>query len=86
MQVKRRKINKYLGMSLDYYTVGQVKITMLEYINEIIDACDKLDPTGGSTKSSAAPAILFKVHKDCKKLNAKKAVEFHQLVEKILFF
>ena len=53
-------------MTLDYTTVGQVKITMLEYINEIIDTFDKVDPTGGVTNSSATPAIIFKADKDCK--------------------
>ena len=38
---------------------------MLDYTDEIIDAFDKLDPTGGSTKSSAAPDIIFKFDEDC---------------------
>ena len=29
MQVNRGKVHKYLGMTLDYTTVGKVKITML---------------------------------------------------------
>ena len=37
MQVNWGKVHKYLGMILDYFTVGQVKITMLYYINGIID-------------------------------------------------
>ena len=49
-------------MTLNYSTVGQVKITMLEYIYEIIYAFGESDPTGGSTQSSAAPAILFEVN------------------------
>ena len=54
-------------MKLDYNTVGQEKITMLDYNEEILDASDKPDPTDGGTKSSAAPDIIFKVNKDCKK-------------------
>ena len=50
MQVKRGKVQKYLGMTLDYYTIGQVNITMLDYIDEILDAFDKSDPTGCGTK------------------------------------
>ena len=79
------KFQKYLGMILYYTTVGQVKITMFDYIDEILDIFDKSDPTGGGTKSSAAPAILFKFDKYRKKINAKKTVEFHHLVSKILF-
>ena len=41
VQVNRGKVHKYLGMTLDYYKVGQVKITMLDYIDEIIDSIDK---------------------------------------------
>ena len=85
IQVKHRKFHKYLGMTLDYSTVGQVNITMLDYIDEILDAFDKEYPAGGGTKSSAAPAITFRFYKDCKNLNSKQAVEFHYLVEKILF-
>ena len=72
--MNRRKVHKYLGMKLDYSIVGQVKITMLDYINEILNTFDKSDPTGGSTNSSAASAIILKVNKDCKKLNSKQTV------------
>ena len=71
MQVNRVKVHKYLGMTLDYYKFGQVKITMLDYIDEIIDAFDKAYPAGGGTKSSYTPDISFKVDKYCKKLNTK---------------
>ena len=54
-------VKKYLGTTLDYTTVGQVKINMLDYIAEIIDAFDKTDPTGGGNKSIYAPYIILKV-------------------------
>ena len=57
---------------------------MLDYIDEIINAFDKADPMCVGTKSNAAPVILFKVNKDCKKIYAKRAVDFHHLVAKIL--
>jgi uncharacterized Fe-S cluster-containing protein len=41
MAVSQGKIHKYLSMTLDYSVRGQVKITMLEYVNEIIAAFDK---------------------------------------------
>jgi hypothetical protein len=41
MTVSRRKIHKYLGMMLDYTIPGQVKITMLDYVDEILAAFDK---------------------------------------------
>ena len=41
MQVNCVKVHKFLGMKLDYTTVGQVNITVLDYIDEIIDTFDK---------------------------------------------
>ena len=85
MKVNRGKVHNYLGIKLDYIKLGKVKITMLNYIDEIIDAFDKEDTTCGGTKSSAAPAVLFKPNKDCEKINAKKVVEFHHRLAKKLF-
>jgi hypothetical protein len=59
MTVSRGKLHKYLGMTLDYTVRGQVKITMLNYVDDIITAFDKAEPKGGRTKSSAAPNSLF---------------------------
>ena len=50
IQLNCKKVHKYLGMTLYYYTVGQVKIIMLDYIDDIFDTFDKSDPTGGVTK------------------------------------
>jgi hypothetical protein len=61
MTVSRGKIHKYLGMTLDYTVRGQVKITMFDYVGEILTAFDKAEPKGGVTKSSTAPDSLFKV-------------------------
>jgi hypothetical protein len=82
MTVSRGKVHKYIGMTLDYSVPGQVKITMLDYVNEIPAAVDKAEPTSGDTKTSAAPDSLFKVDEDCEKLTQAKAVEFHNLVAK----
>jgi hypothetical protein len=81
----RGKIHKYLGMTLDYSVPGQVNITMLNYVDEILAAFDKEEPKGGGTKTSAAPDSLFKVDEDCEKLAQAKAVEFHNLVAKTLY-
>ena len=53
-------------MTLYYSMVGQLNITMLDYINKILDTFDRAYPTGGSTKSSSALDIRFKVELDCK--------------------
>ena len=36
MKLCRRKVHDYLGMNLDYTIKGEVKITMIPYIKEMI--------------------------------------------------
>ena len=62
MAVSRGKVHKYLGMTLDFTTRGQVKVSMLEYIEEILTAFVKAEPKGAGTKSSAAADNLFTVN------------------------
>jgi hypothetical protein len=85
MTVSRSKIHKYLGMTLDYTVCGQVKITMFDYVDDILTAFDNAEPKGGGTKTSAAPDSLFKVDESCVKLDKNKDVEFHNLVAKTLY-
>jgi hypothetical protein len=85
MTVSRGKIHKYLGMNLDYNVHGQVKITMFDYINEILTAFDKAEPKVRGTKTSEAPDSIFKVDENCEKLKQDKDVEFHNLVAKTLY-
>ena len=72
-------------MTLDYSIPGQVKISMFDYIEEILAAFNKAEPKGAGTKSSAAPDDLFKINEDCEKLNTGKAIEFHNLITKMLY-
>jgi hypothetical protein len=85
MTVSRGKVHKYLGMTLDYTVRGQVKISMLDYVDEILTAFDKAEPKGAGIKTSAAPENLFVVDEDCEKLQPDKAVQFHNLVAKTLY-
>jgi hypothetical protein len=85
MTVTRGKVHTYLGMKIDYTTPGRVIISQFEYIQEIITAFDKADPTGGGTKSSSAPNNLFRIDTDCPKLSPVRAKEFHHLVAKTLY-
>ena len=67
---------------MDYTTPGQVKITMIDFIKEIIDAFDKkadLNGGGTTTKASTGPADLFKMDNHCEKINMKQATKFHNL-------
>jgi hypothetical protein len=51
MTVSRGKIHKYLGMQLDYTIRGIVKISMLEFVDEILAAFDKRESTTGRNKN-----------------------------------
>jgi hypothetical protein len=74
-------------MTLDYSTPKQVKITMLDYIDEILAAHDATGTKGNGTgvKSSAAPDNLFTVDPKWEKLDAPTAQIFHHLVAKTLY-
>ena len=97
MKVSRGKTHKYLGMTLDYSNSGECKITVIEYVDEILAAWDKVEPKideegfekvqskARKTKTSAAPENLFRVDDDCKKLNSVKATAFHNIVAKALY-
>jgi hypothetical protein len=85
MSVSRGMVHTYLGMKLDFTLPGRVKITMLDYVEEIIVAFEKADPEACGTKTSAAPTNLFTVDGDCKKLSAHKATQFQNIVAKTLY-
>ena len=85
MTVRRGKVHKYLGMTLDYTVRGQVQITIIDFLYEVLIAFDKAEPKGGGTKTSASPENLFKADKDCEKLPQSKTVQFHTLVAKTLY-
>ena len=84
MSVSRGKVHTYLGMKLDYLTPGQVVFSLFDYVDEIIAAFERADPSSKGTKTSAAPDNLFPTDDDCEKLPPHKAVEFHNLVAKTL--
>ena len=48
-------------MNLYYTTKGLCKVTMLDYIEEVINTFNKMYPKATGTKTSAAPSDLFVV-------------------------
>jgi hypothetical protein len=97
MRVHRGKTHKYLGMSLDFGHDNQCRITMIDYVDEIVAAYDKalgeLDDDGFSAvkkksnpaRTSAAPDDLFVVDEDAEKLSEESSIAFHHLVAKTLY-
>ncbi len=80
MKVHCGKTHKYLGMSLDFIHDNQCRITMIDYVDEIVAAYDKalgkLDDGFSTVKkknnparTSAAPDDLFFMDKDAEKLS-----------------
>ena len=63
MKLKRGKIHEYLGMQLDFSVAGQVKITMFDCIQEMLEDLHKFDPNKTISRTPAADH-LFKVRDD----------------------
>ena len=84
MKLKRGKIHEYLGMQHDFSVAGQVKITMFNYIQEMLEDFHKFDP---SKTISHTPVVdhFFKVRDDQPKLDEQKAQIFHTFTAKSLF-
>ena len=72
-------------MTLDYTVCGQVQITMIDFLEEVLIYFDKAEPKGRGTKTSAAADNLFNIEKYCKKLPQIKTVQFHNVVAKTLY-
>jgi hypothetical protein len=84
MKINRGKVHKYLGMTLDFATKGQVKISMIEYVKDIIMSWEKAKAINDNGfvkvtrkckgKKTAAPEDLFKVDKSAEKLTPQISV------------
>ena len=91
MKVHHGKTHKYLGMTLDFSHCDQCRVTMIDYVDEIVVAYDKavseLDDGFNAVKkksnlarTSAAPDDLFVVNEDAEKLSEEGSTAFHNLV------
>lgn len=94
MKVARGKVHKYLGMTLDFRTPKLVKVTMLEYVDDIIQswdkACSEFEDGYQMVRarrkiSTAAPNDLFRVDEDAVKLEQKMAKVFHNITAKAIY-
>ena len=72
-------------MTMDYTVIGIFRISMLEYIDKILTAFEKIDPSNSGTKSSTESENLFKVYEYCEKRSQDKSKEFHNLVAKTIY-
>ncbi len=81
-------------MTIDFATSKIVKVTMLEYVDEIIGswdkACNELNDgykavSGRKRIVTAAPNNLFKVDEDAMKLDQARAKAFHNITAKGIY-
>ena len=70
-------------MQLDFSIAGQVKITMFDYIQEMLEYFHKFDPNKKFSRKPAADH-LFKVRDEQPKLVEQKAQVFHTFTAKAL--
>ena len=87
LPVHRGKVHNYLGVDFDYSMRGEVKISMIKYLNNVIKEFPKYMPT----KHAATPASdhLFKVRDKngpayCP-LSEERARQFHHTTAQLLF-
>ena len=72
MTVHKGRVHEYLGMSLDFTIAGQFKVTMFDYIKEMVDDFTKIDPTTNTAPNPEA-SHLFKVNEEADILDEKRA-------------
>jgi hypothetical protein len=84
MKICRGKIHEYLGMTLDFTVPGEVKITMIPYVKEIVHQFTEYD-NSESTAATPAAEHLFKVNDETTPLSERQATVFHNFVAKCLF-
>jgi hypothetical protein len=82
LTINRGKIHEYLGITLDYSIKGKVRITMYDYIDDVLEEVPA-DMKG----VAATPAAnhLFTVNEKCDKLDEETAETFHHLTAKLMF-
>ncbi len=87
-------MHKYLGMTFDFATAKVVKVTMIDYIHEIIKtwnrACKEFDNgfefvANCKRIATAAPKDLFKVDQDALKLSPTEAKSFHYMIAMMMY-
>lgn len=80
--VNRGKTHEYLGMTLNFEQPGEVAVTMLDYINKIVD-----EAPGDWSGTAVTPATgrLFDTDATKPKLEETRAALYHHIVAKLLF-
>eukprot|EP00957_Ditylum_brightwellii_P174597 13293928-Ditylum_brightwellii.AAC.1 len=76
------KVHNYLGIMLDCRKRGKVKVGMVKYTKEVVEAFP--EKIKGSVTTPAANH-LFEVNKNCSKLSEEKGRVYHTTMATLLF-
>ena len=76
-------VHDYLETTIDYYTKGEVKFYMYDYIEQVLSKVDHSLMSGSST--SSATRNLFTINDEDSKLSKQDDDSFHRNVAKLLF-
>ena len=96
MKVRRGKIHEYLGMLMDFTTKGEVHITMLKHLDDVVETFEKAQAIynkgfkevkrkRSASQLTAAPKDLFVINDECEKLPKEQREQFHQVVAKAIY-
>jgi hypothetical protein len=82
LTINRGKIHMYLGMTLDFTEPGVARITMQQYIENILK---EMPEEMAGVAPTPATNGLFEVNPDGEKLDGEKNEFFHHVVAQLLF-
>ena len=85
MKLCRGKFHDYLCMNLDYTIKGEVKITMIPYIKEMIQDFRENDTCPYKKANTPSAEFLFKVDDKSRLVEDSRAKVFHTFVAKVIF-
>ena len=84
LKVSHGSLHDYLGMQLDFSTPGELKLTMVPYIEAMLTEYHKHDEKSTTAKTPAA-LHLFQVDNKATPLSEDAAAVFHTFMAKALF-
>eukprot|EP00957_Ditylum_brightwellii_P028334 2139930-Ditylum_brightwellii.AAC.1 len=82
MTVTRGKIHDYLGMTIDFSTADKVKISMCDYVENMLL---ELPPEFSGEAATPAAHHLFTVNDNAEKLNESQAQTAHHIIAQLIF-
>jgi len=82
LTVSSGRKHNYLGMILDYTKVGEIQITLFDYIKNMLS---EMPPIMDGESRAPAPLHIFEVNEEAVNLNETEAQFFNHYVSKLHF-